>query len=173
METLKTLTFKKIDGTIVDNIEKYVKDWYKNNPFGKVIIGCDSQMHGRRIKYSIAIVMHYIDRMKVGHGAHVLIADVWEKRLTPSPVEEVPSKLWREAQYVLAAAQMIDGNDEVFKKRIVLHLDFNSEAETGDHQNLSNSLFSSGLGFLTGMGYVAEGKPYAYVATHTADAFCR
>ena len=174
METIiKTLTFTKVDGTPVENVEKYVKDWTKENPYGKVIIGCDSQMHGRRIKYSVAIVMHYIDRLGGGHGGHVLVADSWEKRVTKSPVEEINPKLWKEVEYVLLAAQMVDGNDEIFKKRIVLHLDFNNEAESHSHENLSNSLFSSGLGYLSSMGYTAEGKPFAYVATHTADAFCR
>jgi len=57
----KTLIFKKLNGEIVENVEKYVKDWIKENPYGQVIIGCDSQIHGRRIKYSVAIVMHYVD----------------------------------------------------------------------------------------------------------------
>ena len=173
MEALKNLTFRKIDGTEIDNVEKYVKDWTKENPHGKVIIGCDSQVHGRRVKYSVAIVMHYIDRMGGGHGGHVLIADVWEKRMAKSPLEEMPSKLWKEAEYTLIAAQMVDGKDEVFKKRLVLHLDYNSVPESNSHENKSNMLFASGLGYLTGLGYVAEGKPHAYVATHTADAFCR
>jgi predicted RNase H-related nuclease YkuK (DUF458 family) len=169
----KKLIFKKISGEVIENVETYVKNWIKENPYGKVIIGCDSQMHGRRIKYSIAIVMHYIDRMGSGHGGHVIVADSWEKRITKSPLEEIPSKLWREAEYVLAAAQMVDGADETFKKRIVLHLDFNNEAESNSHENLSNAFFASGLGYLIGMGYAAEGKPTSYVATHTADHFCR
>lgn len=164
----KKLIFKKITGEVIENVEQYVKDWTKNNPFGRVIIGCDSQIHGRRVKYSIAIVMHYIDRVGGGHGGHVLIADIWEKRMAKSPLEEMPSKLWKEAEYVLIAAQMVDGNDEIFKKRITLHLDYSDNAK-----DKSNIMFAAGLGYLTGMGYNAEGKPHAYVATHTADAFCR
>ena len=173
METNKTLIFRKTTGEVVEDVEKYVKAWTKENPYGKVMIGCDSQMHGRRIKYSVAIVMHYIDKMQVGHGGHVLVADVWEKRKTNSPLEEMPSKLWGEAEYTLVAAQMVDGKDEVFKKRIVLHLDFNSVPSANSYENKSNMMFAAGLGYLEGMGYYAEGKPFAYAATHTADAFCR
>ncbi len=162
------LVFKKLTGEIVQNVEQYVKNWTLENPYGQVIIGCDSQMHGRRIKYSIAIVMHYIDKMGIGHGGHVIVADIWEKRKTSSPLEEMPSKLWREAEFTLAAAQMVDGNDETFKKRIMLHLDYSNNAK-----DKSNMMFASGIGYLQGMGYNAEGKPYAYVATHTADALCR
>lgn len=164
----KTLIFKKIGGEIIQDVESYVKNWTKENPYGQVIIGCDSQMHGRRIKYSVAIVMHYMDKMGVGHGGHVLVADIWEKRNAKSPVEEMPSKLWKEAEFTLTAAQMVDGNDEVFKKRIMLHLDYSDDAK-----NKSNIMFASGIGYLQGMGYYAEGKPHAYVATHTADALCR
>jgi len=164
----KALIFKKVTGEVIENVEKYVKEWTKENPYGKVIIGCDSQMHGRRIKYSIAIVMHYIDRMGVGHGGHVLIADIWEKRSTSSPIEEMPSKLWKEAEFTLKAAQMVDGNDEIFKKRLMLHLDYSNDAK-----DKSNIMFASGIGYLQGMGYKAEGKPKSWAATHTADAFCR
>jgi len=165
---MEKLIFKKTDGTLIESVEQYVKNWTKDHPFGRVIIGCDSQVHGRRIKYSIAVVMYNIDAMGIGHGGHVLISDIWEKRMSKSQLEEMPAKLWKEAEYVLKAAQMVDGSDEVFKKRITLHLDYSNDAV-----NKSNILFAAGLGYLSGMGYIAEGKPHAYVATHTADNFCR
>jgi predicted RNase H-related nuclease YkuK (DUF458 family) len=168
MEAIKKLTFNKVDGTVIENVEQYVKDWTKINPYGKVIIGADSQVHGRRIKFTVAVVMHYIDKWGTGGGAHVIIADAWEKRSTRFPLDELAAKLWREAEYTLIAAQMVDGSDEYFRKRITLHLDFSPETK-----DKSNIMFSSGLGLLTSMGYKAEGKPFAYVASHTADAFCR
>jgi len=164
----KKLIFKKISGEIIEDVEKYVKNWVKNNPYGNVIIGCDSQVHGKRIKYSIAIVMHYIDESGIGHGAHVIVADIWEKRKYSSPDDEIFSKLWKEAEYTLKTAQMVDGNDEMFKKRLLLHLDYSNNTK-----DKSNIIFSSGIGYLREMGYSAEGKPNSYVATHTADALCR
>jgi predicted RNase H-related nuclease YkuK (DUF458 family) len=163
-----TLIFKKVSGEIISDPEQYVKKWVKDNPYGKVIIGCDSQIHGRRIKYSIAIVMHNIDKMGVGHGAHVIVSDIWEKRKTRTPIDEMPTKLWAEAEYTLIAAQMIDGNDETFKKRMMLHLDFSDNAK-----DKSNMMFAAGIGYLSGMGYRTEGKPFSYVASHTADHFCK
>ena len=87
METIKKLEFKKVDGTAVEDVERYVKDWIRANPFGKIIVACDSQIHGRRVKYSVIIVMHYVDVMEVGHGAHVILADVWERRVARTPIE--------------------------------------------------------------------------------------
>jgi predicted RNase H-related nuclease YkuK (DUF458 family) len=164
----KKLIFKKITGEVVEDVEKYVKDWSKNNPHGKVIIACDSQVHGRRIKYSVVIVMHYIDRMGMGKGGHVIVADVWEKRMIASQLEGMPSKLWREAEYALLAAQIVDGDDEMFKKRITIHLDINSDPK-GD----SNIMYASSIGLLTGYGYYALGKPFAKIASNVADHFCR
>jgi predicted RNase H-related nuclease YkuK (DUF458 family) len=173
MDEIK-LNFKKVDGTNIENVEEYVKNWVACNPWGTITIGCDSQVHGRRIKYATVICMHFIDRMGQGHGAHVIVADTWEKRMNnKSQVQEMPSKLWREAEFVLTAAQMVDGGSEFFKKKITIHLDYNSIASANSHANLSNMLFDSGLGYLTGQGYKAEGKPHAWAATHTADALCR
>lgn len=167
MET-KELKFKKVDGTLIENVEKYVKDWAKENPYGNVIIGCDGHTHGRRIKYVVAIVMHYIDRMGMGSGAHVIIADIWEKRSIREPISEMTDKLWKETQFSLLAAQMVDGNDETFRKRLLIHLDFSPETK-----DKSNTVYAAGIGFLSGMGYKAVGKPLSYVATHTSDAFAR
>ncbi|MCK9447283.1 hypothetical protein M0Q50_10570 [bacterium] len=165
----KKYIFKKINGELIDNVEKYVKDWIKENPFGLITVGCDSQVHGHKIKYSIVICMQYIDKYGIGHGAHVISTSIWEKRLSnKNQLEEMPLKLWKEAEYVLDIANLVNGNDETFKKRITVHLDYNSE-----ESQKSNILFASGIGYITGMGYKAEGKPDAWCATHLADAFCR
>lgn len=164
--------FKKLDGTLIENVESYVKNWMKDNkekyPLSTITIGCDSQAHGRRVKYSIAICLHYVDIMQVGHGAHVIVSDIWEKRMNKAPMEEMPSKLWKEAEFVLAVADLVNGKDETFKKRITVHLDYSDEPN-----NKSNMLYAAGLGMIRGMGYNAEGKPFSWAATHTADALCR
>jgi predicted RNase H-related nuclease YkuK (DUF458 family) len=80
----------------------------------------------------------------------------------------MPSKLWREAEYVLKAAQMVDGKDEYFRKKITVHLDINSDPKGG-----SNIMYASSVGLLTGYGYHALGKPFAKMASNCADHFCR
>jgi len=170
---MEALKFKKIDGTVIVDVEAYVKDWVKNNPYGKLIIGCDSQIHGRRIKFSTVVIMHYKDRYDQGKGAHVIIADVWEKRMNKTQVEEMPNKLWREAEYALQAAQTINGVDELFKMKITVHLDFNSEANSNSHANLSNMMYGAGLGLLSAYGYKVYGKPDSVIASNCADHFAR
>jgi predicted RNase H-related nuclease YkuK (DUF458 family) len=170
---MEALKFKKVDGTTIENVEQYVKNWVKKNPYGKIIIGCDSQPHGRRIKFSCVVILHYKDECGQGKGAHVIIADVWEKRLNKTQVEELPNKLWREAEYALQAAQMINGTDELFRTKIEVHLDLNSIATSNSHENLSNIMYGAGLGLLSGYGYKVFGKPDSVIASNCADHFCR
>lgn len=168
---MENLRFKKINGTPIENVEQYVKDWIDKNkieyPYSNIIVGCDSQIHGKRVKYSVVICMHRIDRMYQGKGAHVISADVWIKR-SKSQLEEMPSKLWREAELALSAAQLIDSKDEMFKKKITVHLDFNSEKEYP-----SNIVYDAGIGLIKGMGYKALGKPDSQISSITADKYCR
>ena len=168
------LIFKKMDGTVIQDVNKYVKEWASNNPYGTVTIGCDSQEFARYVKYAIVIVMHFKDKYDVGHGAHVINCTIFDKEIkakcgTPKPIKEfdkskLHGKLWQEVELTIQAAQMLKGCN----KKIKIHLDYNS-----DSHEMSNVLYASGIGYAQGMGYEAYGKPWSWAATHTADALCR
>ncbi len=165
---MSKLIFKKIDGTVIKDVNQYVKDWMSKYPYAEVTIGCDSQAHAKYIKYSIVIVMHIFYESKeenpnrVGNGAHVISADVIDRNRNLK--SDLYSKLWAEAMYTVEAAQLIDK----CTKNIVIHLDFNSNEDA-----YSNVLYASGLGYVKGMGYEAYGKPYAWASSHAADHLCR
>ncbi len=164
----KLLIFKKIDDTIIDDVNQYVKDWIKQYPYGEVTIGCDSQTFPRYVRYSIAIVMHMFYESKqsnpdrMGHGAHVISALVIDRNKNLKT--DTYGKLWAEATYTLQAAQMIDD----CTKNIVIHLDYNSK-----EGEFSNVLYQSGIGLAKSYGYEAYGKPFSYAASHCADHLCR
>jgi len=172
------LVFRKYDGTLINDVNQYVKDWAKKNPNGQVIIGCDSQEHSRHVTYAIAIVMHRKDESGVGHGAHCIKCVFNDKRVkTPKGHLKVDNrgkksfdtsvlqgKLWKEVEYTIQAANLLADCD----KKIKIHVDYNS-----DEGEFSNVLFAAGLGYAQGMGYEAEGKPYAWAATKVADSLCR
>lgn len=168
MEPIKKLIFKKLSGEVVEDVEKYVKDWAKANPKGQIYVGADSQIHGRRLKFSTIIAMHYIDYMQVGHGCHILCADIWEKRTSRFPTDGLMEKLWREAEYALQASIMVSGTDEFFKKKIIVHLDFNPQ-ET----RKSNPVYAAGIGLLNGAGFTAYGKPFSIISSNSADWYVR
>lgn len=169
------LIFKKIDGTIIKDVNQYVKNWALQNPYGTVTIGCDSQEFARYVKYAIVIVMHVKDKYDVGHGAHVINCTIFDKeikaknrgpKIDPKEFDKskLHGKLWQEVELTIQAAQMLDGCN----KKIKIHLDYNS-----DVHEMSNVLYASGIGYAQGMGYEAYGKPWAWCATHTADSLCR
>ncbi|MFW6311066.1 MAG: ribonuclease H-like YkuK family protein [Nanoarchaeota archaeon] len=158
----KELSFKKFDGSKVENIDSYVKDWIRKHPNGNVTIGCDSQTHPRYVKYAITIVMHDVDENGIGHGAHVIYATV--KDTNKNLKKDTYSKLWAEAEYTIMAAKML----ESCEKNIKIHLDYNSKE--GEY---SNALYQSGIGYIKGMGFEAFGKPYSWAASHVADGLCK
>ena len=166
--TNKKLIFKKVDGTIIKDVNQYVKDWIKKYPHAEDTIGCDSQAHSSYIKYSIVIVMHIFFESKksnpdrVGNGAHVISADIIDRNKNLK--SDIFTKLWAEAVYSVEAAQLLDE----CTKDIVIHLDYNSKED-----QYSNVLYSSGIGFVKEMGYEAYGKPFSYAASHCADHLCR
>jgi len=173
----KVLVFKKFNGTLIEDVNQYVKDWVKKYPYGEVMIGCDSQEYKYYIKYSVVIVMHRVDKWGMGHGAHVIYAQIKDRTYkTKKPVHlnkrgekefdtsQLYEKLWLEAELTVKTAQMLTGCE----KKITIHLDYNSK-----ESEVSNVLYAAGLGLAQGMGYKACGKPEALSASYTADRLCR
>ena len=173
----EALVFRKFDGTLIEDVNMYVKDWNQENPHGQIIVGCDSQEHARYVKYAIVIVMHFKDKWGGGHGAHVIKSILTEKKFrTPRGHLKVKNgrksfdtavlqnKLWREVELTIQAANLL----EDCTKKIKIHVDYNS-----DEGAVSNVLYAPGVGYAQGLGYEAEGKPYAWAASNTADKLCR
>jgi len=159
---MEKLIFRKYDGTLINDVTQYLIDWTKEHPKHDITIGCDSQEHGKYIKYAICIVMHMFDESGSGKGAHSICAVVYDK--SKNIKTDLYNKLWAEAELVLQAAQMIEKS----KCKVTVHLDFNSK-ET----EYSNMLYNSGIGYLKAHGFDAVGKPFAYASTHVADKICK
>ena len=167
MKNKRTYTFKKVDGTIIDNVREYVTNWVKENPYGTVTIGCDSQEHAKYIKYAVSIVMHYRKYMGndkkgnpiySGHGGHVINAVYTD--YSRNMKSDIFTKLFVESEIVVEIAQMIGD----LGKKLTIHLDYNSKEEEYSHV-----LYNQGIGFVQSMGYEVYGKPHAWAASHTAD----
>lgn len=161
MKDLK-LTFKKYDGTVIEDVSKYVKDWVKENPNGTVTVGCDSQEHARYIKYAVTVVMHRVDEHGMGHGGHVIYASFTDN--SKNMKSDVFTKLWAETEVTLAVAQMIGD----VGRKLTIHLDYNSA-----ENEYSHVLYNAGIGMVKSMGYEAFGKPFAWAASHTADKIAK
>jgi len=181
---METLQFKKQDGTLIPDVNQYVKDWIKDYPHGEVYIGCDSQEYSGHVSYAVVIVMHrFIESAKEnpdrnGKGAHVIISKIRDtENKTPKNnytydkngkkhfnTSILAPKLWKEVELSIEAAKLLD----IGRERVKIHIDYNSKEDTGSHM-----LYASGLGYVEGMGYEAVGKPGANVASIIADWFAR
>jgi uncharacterized protein len=155
------MVFKKYDDSTIENINQYVKDFIKENPYCKVYIGCDSQKHRKLVKYACTIVLHVIDKYDIGHGAHVLA--YYESSNDPKYKDKF-TRLWKEAELSIKAAELIKDCG----KPITIHLDYNS-----DEKFYSNVVYKSAMGYVAGLGFDVKGKPDAWSASYTADSFVR
>ena len=159
-----TLIWRKVDGTIIEDIVLYAKEWLKVWPYGNITIGCDSQEHSRYIKYSVTLNMHMIDETGQGKGGHVVLANVIDK--DKNMKSDIFTKLWAEAELILQTVKQFQ--EANFSSKLIVHLDYNSEAS-----ELSNMLYSAGTGLFKGMNLEVHGKPHAWASSHSADAFCK
>jgi len=156
------LNFRKQDGTPILDVHNYVKDWVKENQYGSVTIGCDSQEHATHIKYAGTIVMHRKDKYGVGHGGHVIYCEF--KDFSKNMKSDVYTKLWSETEITIDIAKMVGD----IGMKITIHLDYNS-----DETKYSNVLYNAGIGYAAGLGYEAFGKPFAWASSHTADKIAK
>ena len=160
------MTFKKFNGTIIDDIGAYVAKWVSEYPFGEVIVGCDSQEHAKYIKYAVTIVMHVFTEAwhpkRIGYGAHVVYAEVIDR--SKNTKTDIYSKLMGEAEYTIKAAKLIGD----IGRKITIHLDYNSNED-----ELSNICYAAGLGWVRGEGYEAKGKPDAWASSNSADRIAK
>lgn len=151
--------FHKIDGTKITDVVSYVKQWLGDNKetTNNVYVGCDSQAHGHYVKYATVIVLR-----RMGKGAHV-IKSIEKRKLTPEMRKDVYAKLWVEVEYAVdVAKQLAEGG----VKDITIHVDYNSDPNSGSHR-----LLSAGVGIAESFGFKAHGKPFSWASSHIADKY--
>lgn len=160
------LAWYKYDGSCIENVESYVKEFMSKYPNGTVTIGCDSQEHPKYIKYSISICMHMIDEYHIGHGGHVIATNIIDN--SKNAKSDIYTKLFSEAELSVQAAQELNLDKTI---RLIIHLDYNSKKS-----EYSNVLYAAGLGYVKGMfseGVEVYGKPDGWASSNVADKVCK
>jgi predicted RNase H-related nuclease YkuK (DUF458 family) len=153
--------FRKIDGTIITEVGNYVVDFLIKYPNSEVMIGCDSQNARDKTKYVTAICLY-----TPGQGIHVIYKDEKVNR-----VKELFNRLWGEVERSkIIADELIPFIHENYSEaaNIAIHFDANPKKEHG-----SNVVYDAGMGYITGSGYIAVGKPFAIAASRCADRLCK
>ena len=149
----KNQVFRTSGGCVVADIREFIKDWMKAHKGGEIYIGSDSQARGNKVKYSTVVCL-----WDVGHG-------VWEaycKEELERPKDRY-TRLWNE---VIRSVELADELQDLGE--IHVHMDYNSNPNYASYQ-----LYDAGIGYVTGMGYNATGKPLAWAATSGANRHCQ
>jgi len=153
--------FKLFGGQELEDLGKYLLEYYAQYPDIKVYIGTDSAQHGKVTKYATAVSL-----LHPGKGVHVVF-----KKISVRRERDMFTRLWNEVEFTREIAEYVhDVLSEVYEhdendKIPILHLDFNKQPRFK-----SNIVHDLSMGYLKGLGYSrVYSKPDSWCATFCAD----
>ncbi len=178
---MEKLIWKKFDKENIGDINEYVLNYVKTVDRNvKIVVGCDSHPHRRKLIYAITVIMYNESRKS---GAHVVYAKV------KIPItRDVSTKIRKEAEFVYDVAESLDKilrgtyyykfdknlyDDTTPTKLVEVHVDVNPKRNTKNGSkltnNLSNGVYKEIMGWLCGSGFKVHAKPHSYGATCSSD----
>lgn len=144
--------FKTLGGKPIENIVEYIKEYLSTHENIDILIGTDSQPHGKETIYATVIVLY-----TRGRGGHVLVSK------TATPKEKViPVKLLNEVWMSVEVAEYLKEND--IPKPAYIDVDLNP-----DPRWASNRVLREAVGLVEGMGYAVRYKHNGAMSTCSAD----
>lgn len=149
--------FKKVDGTVVDNIQDYVKEYKEMYPNCNVIVGTDSQEKMKFGKFHVNYVTCVCLNNGMRGGYHILSSRTYEKNNKKKSLFE---RLWHEVELSAEISKLMAEIDVMPE----VHLDVNPSENHG-----SNIVYQAAKGYITSLGFEVKCKPDSPVATHAAD----
>jgi predicted RNase H-related nuclease YkuK (DUF458 family) len=179
---MDTSVFKKLDGTVIDDVAQYVKDYFyaqrEKNIYGfEIFIGSDSQRvrKGRLTLYSTVICLY-----TVGRGAHIIYARTKRNDIAPTarktkrgakrPADSgLFYRLQWEVEYSMQVANYLNENN-VFAECGIAQMHFDI-AVNPEHD--SNIAYNYAVGYAKNFGYNPRTKPEAIAASYAADMCVR
>lgn len=154
--------FRTEEGKLVDILD-YSIEQVSKNPHTHIHIGCDSQVYGPIIWYTVCIVYRVGQR-----GAHYIYKRI-KKQRPPRDVPEENQILERLSDEVYMTMEVVQHLlDNTSLKIEAVEFDFNNEKE-----HISNRITSMATGWARGLGLSARIKPDEMIACKAADHICR
>jgi len=161
--------FKKLDGTKIENLVTYINEIRQTEKAQlagdnfKISIGTDSAFKSKDTHWNVL----YITTIAFTYGnlgTHLIyredsIRGKWSNKLLLS------TRLWREVEISAELAKWLFENVEISPE---VHMDINPN-ENFD----SNILFTAAQGYIDSLGFAAQLKPDAAVASCAADHYLR
>lgn len=161
--------FKKIDGTKIEDLAAYidnVKATDKALLVGdelKICIGTDSAFKAKDTHWNVLYITTIA--FTFGNlGTHLIYREDYIRGKWPSKLL-LPTRLWREVEISAELAKWLYDNTNISPE---VHMDINPN-ENYD----SNVLFTSAQGYIESLGFKAQLKPEAAVASCAADHYLR
>lgn len=130
----------------------YVRDYLLNNENIELLVGCDSQNHGRKTTYAIVVAMY-----RPGKGAHVVYRK-WSVEKERVNAVRLINEVW----YSLEVAELL--KEAGLPKVKFIDIDLNE-----DKRYFSNTVIRQACGMVEGMGYSVRTKGTGAVVTYAAD----
>ncbi len=137
----------------IEDVYAYVKAWLQEHPNGKIFVGADSKVRGEIVKYATAICL-----WDIGRG----VSEIYRNMSLPKPKDRF-SRLWKEVSLAVEVAENLKELGE-----ITVHIDINSNPAFKSHQ-----LFDASIGWISSLGFKADGKPNSWAASCGAHKRCQ
>lgn len=152
---MEKMEFRRMDGRVVD-LKTYIRDYLKEHPNCKLMVGCDSQNKCRDTHYAVVIALY-----NPGAGAHI----VFKKWKTPKELVRA-TRLLNEAWFSVEVAEYL--RESGLPKPSYIDLDLNP-----DPKYRSNDVLRQAVGLCEGMGYQVRFKTLGPLITTMADSIVR
>ena len=151
--------FKKFSGERLENIEDYVKEYYKTHQNIDVMVGTDSQNKGPKTIFSTIVAMYDKgDGDGHGHGAHCVFSR-WSTRRYKKA--EIYDRMIAETTASIEIAKAIRSAGVPIK---YIDIDINPRIDAG-----SNIAYSAAKGWVESEGFECRYKTFGPLITTLAD----
>lgn len=147
--------FKTLVSNKTIELMPYIKEYTDNNQGIELLIGCDSQNRKRETVYAVVIGLY-----TPGKGAHVLYS-----RYTTTREKDKDTRLINEVWASVQLAEKIKSELNIVTKYI--DIDINA-----DKKFKSNTVLSSAIGLVVGMGYEVRYKNNPNTKEYPLITYC-
>ena len=152
----RRLNGERIRESVIDEVEKLIKQEIANGHRLKVCIGTDSQERRVGVEFATVIVF-----LRERSGGFMLI----ENSRTTEKISIKERMLREVAKSIDIAYRLCDILDR-YAVELEVHADINT-----DPKFRSNTALSEAMGYIKSMGYQFKAKPEAFASSSCADRF--
>ncbi len=154
MKNWRRLNGDEIGGSLLEAVERTIKEERAAGHKLKVCIGTDSQMHHDQVEFASVIVF-----LREKKGGFMFIHNS-KMKSTMGIKERMITEVARSVEVAYALCDMLDRYDV----ELEVHADINT-----DPSFESNVALREAMGYILGMGFVFKAKPDAFASSSCAD----